>query len=92
MQDPISRLNELRRPPLLIRAARLAQPDYERSKALKELFPGRSIKGSRQAIILLLDEEADQNSARLDDPGRYDLSRHVKIMIALLGEARLVSQ
>ena len=48
--------------------------------------------GPRQAVIRLMQEEAALEEARTTGDGRYSVARHVEIMIALMGEALLISE
>ena len=90
MQDSFSLLKSLRRPPLLIRAARFGLADYSRERDLRRLVKTSKLPGPRQAILHLMEEEAQLNDARKQDGGMYNVTRHVQIMIALLGEASLI--
>ncbi len=90
MIDSLSRFNSLRRPGLLIRAARLGVSDYRRERDLRRLVKSPSLPGPREAMVRLLEEESLLNETRTDDQGHYNVTRHVEVMIALVGEAMLI--
>ena len=92
MTDLISFVHALRRPSLLIRAARLGISDYNRDRVLKRLTRSTSVPGPKGAITSLLTVEATLESARQAGDAAYSVSRHVEVMIALLAEARLLAQ
>ena len=41
-------------------------------------------------LTLLIDIEGALEEQRVTDDGRYNLTRHVMVMIAIMGEARMV--
>lgn len=90
VNDCLTMLQSLRRPSLLIRAARHGQADYRRERDLKRLIPFSRIPGPREAIVRLLEEEATLNETRKQGESHYDVLRHVQVMIALVGEAALI--
>jgi len=84
-------LASLRRPRLLIRAARFALRDYNRRRDLKRLMRAQIVPTPPQAIEILLAEEARLETARQGAGPGYDPGRHIAILVALMGEARLVA-
>lgn len=92
MSDLITFVHALRRPQLLIRAARLGMADYNRERVLKRLTRAASLPGHRGAVTSLLTLEATLESARQAGEATYNVSRHVEVMIALLAETRLLGQ
>ena len=89
MNDVLTRLNALRRPGLLIRAARIGLQDYARDRDLRRLLSASRLPGPREAIVRLMEEEAALDEARRDKTVTYNVNRHVDVMIALLGEAMM---
>jgi len=90
MTDLLSMLKQLRRPTLLIEAARLGTSDYRRETALRRLLGGLRAPASGPALCALLDiESALDDQRRCDDAG-YSPARHVDVLIAIMGEARLL--
>lgn len=90
MQDVMSMLNALRRPQLLIRAARFGAQEYRRDKHLQRLLGYGSLPRPAAAVLRLMDIERTLNDQRNGDDAGYDLSRHVDVLIAMMGEAQLL--
>lgn len=90
MQDILSVLDTLKRPRLLIRAARAGCADYQRNTHLhRHLGPGKLPRHSA-ALRQLIAKESQLNRARKEKATSYSLVAHVDILIALMGEARLL--
>ncbi|MEX0279956.1 MAG: DUF6477 family protein [Arenibacterium sp.] len=91
MQDIMTMLNALVRPRLLIRAARIGAKDYVRERHLKRVLKVDNLPRTGVALIRLLEMERAMNEQRCNDETGYSLVRHMDVLIALLGEARLFS-
>lgn len=89
MTDFRTLLAELRRPRLLIRAARCGMEDYRRERDLKRLLR-QEISSPEKALPRLIDEEERLERTRRAGDASYSLNRHVEVLIALLGEMRLL--
>ncbi|WP_334062103.1 DUF6477 family protein [Limimaricola cinnabarinus] len=87
MQDPLSRIAALKRPPLLVEAARFGIDGYDRARLLPRLI-GAGGFGPARAATALLDREAEIEARRRS--GDYRPARHVELIVALMGEARLL--
>lgn len=88
MQDILSLLQTLRRPRLLIRAARVGADEYRR-----ELHLGRILGLDRPArpgpaLLKLMEIEAALDQRRRAADGSYSVARHVEVLAAMMGEAR----
>ncbi len=90
MSDSLTKLDGLRRPRLLIRAARFGLVDYDRDRDLKRLMNTSSAPSPTTAVNALLVEEEELESTRRMGGGEYSVMRHVEILIAIMGEARLL--
>lgn len=90
MQDILGRVESLKRPPLLVRAARFGIDDYNRAGQLPRLLRCLSTPRSGEAILRLLDLEADLEDQRVERAAEYSVARHVEVIIALMAEARLL--
>lgn len=90
MLDVHTRIATLKRPPLLARAARFGVDDYRRDVHLRRLLPGDALPRHGQAIMQLLDLEAELDQQRITHTGSYSPARHVDALIAILGEAQLM--
>jgi hypothetical protein len=82
-------LAALRRPKILIRAARAGVADYRRERDLKRLLRQRAAVPA-QALSSLLDEEGQLEATRAAGEATYNLQRHVAVLTAILAEARLL--
>ena len=89
MTDLASILSALRRPKILIRAARAGVVDYRRDRDLKRLLRQRAA-APQQAITSLLDEEGRLEATRTSGEATYNLQRHIAVLTAILAEARLL--
>lgn len=87
MTDFAAVLTELRRPRILIRAARAGLADYRPERDLRRLVRG----APDQAIAPLLAEESRLEATRTTG-GAYNIQRHVAVLTALLAEARRMTE
>ncbi|WP_198590277.1 DUF6477 family protein [Paracoccus zhejiangensis] len=78
----------LRRPSILIRAARAGQAGWRRSRDLPRLLRSDTCPRPGSALPRLRAEEAQMDVARKEGDAGYDLQRHVLLMIAILAEMR----
>ena len=91
MQDLIERLSSIKRPQLLIRAARIAARDYNRGQHLQRLMGYGPLPKPARAVMLLIEQEQQLNQKRVNDDPGYPIFRHIEVMMALMGEAQMVS-
>jgi Family of unknown function (DUF6477) len=92
MIDYRSLLLDMRRPRLLVRAARLGLQEYRRDRDLKRLL-GRIYPISPEATMAhLLSEEEQVEATRKEGDANYSIVRHIDLLIALMAEARLQRQ
>lgn len=92
MTDPLSLFAALRRPRLMIRAARIGAPDYRRERDLRRLLGPAGALSPDRALPALLDAEARAEATRMAGDAAYSIARHVDLLIALMAEARLVAR
>jgi len=90
MTDLLTLLDRRRRPPLLIRAARIGVTDYRRETALRRHLNGARPPGHDAALGALMEIEEEQEQARRTRAAGYSPARHVDVLIAVMGEARLL--
>lgn len=81
----------LRRPALLIRAAKLGQSGWKRERDLRKLLKCDQVPPVGAAMRQLRAHEAAMNAARKAGAAEYDMHRHVTMMIAILAELRAVA-
>ena len=91
MSDVISIMGAMRRPKLLLQAARHGLQDYNRDRVLKRLTKSSAAPSPRSAMNTLIPVEANLEDARRAGDATYSVSRHVEVLIALLAEMRLIT-
>ncbi|WP_432450104.1 DUF6477 family protein [Aliiroseovarius marinus] len=92
MSNASNLLSQLRRPRLLVRAARFGLVDYNRDRDLKKLMKSTFTPSPEHAVDGLLEEEARLEDTRRAGDAGYSVSRHVEVLIALMAEMRLLPQ
>ncbi len=90
MKDLMGALTSLRRPRLLIRAARFGLRDYNRDRDLRRLVRSEETMAPSAAVSTLLVEEARLEDTRRRGDAAYSPAKHVEILVALIAEARLL--
>lgn len=90
MKDILSLLQDLRRPRLLIRAARHGVDEYQRDHHLRRHLGYGSLPKSGAALMQLVEKETALNEQRRSGDAGYSIVTHVDILIAIMGEARLL--
>lgn len=90
MLDLAGSLSALRRPRLLMRAARLGVSDYRRERDLCRLMKTTQPPSPERAVTSLLDQENQIETTRKNGDATYSPVRHVEVLIALLAEAQLL--
>jgi hypothetical protein len=90
MQDILTRLETLRRPRLLIRAARFGLEAYRRQPHLRRQLGAGPVPGSAQALVRMSEIEAELDAQRRCGGSGYCPARHVDVLIAMMGEARIL--
>jgi hypothetical protein len=87
--DFASMIAALRRPRILVRAARCGLADYRRDRDLRRLLRLPRSAASARALDTLLAEEQRLETIRTTGEATYSLQRHVAVLTALLAEALL---
>jgi hypothetical protein len=90
MSDILSLLAQIRRPRLLMRAARFGLGDYRRERDLRRLVG--QLPSPEKALTRLMDEEERLEALRREGRADYSLPHHIEVLIALMAEMRLVSR
>ena len=83
-------LSDLRRPRLLIRAARIGAHDYRRDPHLLRILGYGTLPRPGAALMQLFEIEAELEDRRKAGDTGYAVSRHVEILVAMMGEARAI--
>lgn len=88
MTDCRTMLATLRRPRLLMRAARFGLAEYRRERDLRRYVP---VTGSAEdTVSSLMSVEERLEATRLAGDATYSVGRHIEVLIALLAEAQLL--
>ena len=90
MKDILSMISDLRRPRLLIRAARIGAQEYQRDPHLRRILGYGNLPRSGDALMQLLALEGDLDEMRRGGDAGYSVSRHVEVLSAMMGESRLL--
>lgn len=89
MKDIMSTLDSMRRPRLLMRAARFGVEEYRRDIHLRRYMGQGSLPRSGAALLRLMEIEEEMNQQRRGNAAIYSPMRHVEVLIAMMGEARI---
>lgn len=92
MTDALTTLSDLRRPSLLIRAARHGVADYDRGARLNRFLEPGADTSSETVLNALLTAEAEVEQHRQAGLATYSITRHIELLIALMGEARYLAR
>jgi len=92
MTDPASLLSHIKRPSLLIRAARFGLREYSRDRDLKRILHTDRLAAPNRVLPRLIDEEEQINETRKKGDAAYSVTRHIEVLIAMMAEARLLPQ
>ncbi|WP_413872397.1 DUF6477 family protein [Albidovulum sp.] len=90
MPDLLSLVTDLRRPRLLVRAARAGLADYSRSRDLGRVMRTAEAPGPDRALTALLAEEERVEATRRAGDASYSFVRHIDLLIAMMAETRLL--
>lgn len=90
MLDILSLASSIKRPSLLVRTARFGVDDYRRTTHLARIFKSVTLPRSGQAILRLIEIEAEMENMRRVDRAEYSIANHVEVLIAIMGESRLL--
>ena len=91
MIDLMTRIRQLQRPALLARAAHFGSDDYRRETQLPRLLKTAVLPRPAAAIMALLEIEAEMDRSRSAQLAQYSPARHVALLTAIVGEARLLT-
>ncbi|MGB7317310.1 MAG: DUF6477 family protein [Planktotalea sp.] len=92
MLDIQTQIARLKRPPLLVNAARFGLKDYRRKTHLPRILQGPVPAKNHAVLVTLCDMESHLNSLRKTRDAAYSAARHVEVLIALIAEARRIAE
>lgn len=81
-------LDTLRRPRLLVRAARHGLSDYNRSRDLRRIAGFSDTAKPHQVTAQLLDMEDNMEHRRVAGDHTYEPARHIELLVALMAESQ----
>ncbi len=87
MSEILEGLSRLKRPRLLVRAARIGLGHYDRDRRLGRILQGPVPASPRFATYRLMALELSMDEARRQGNASYSCTRHVDVLIALMAEA-----
>lgn len=90
MTDLAALLAALRRPKILVRAARAGVVDYRRERDLKRILRLGRAAAPERTLDHLIAEESRLEETRAAGEATYSIQRHVAVLTAILAEARLL--
>lgn len=88
MSDCRTLLASLRRPRLLMRAARFGLAEYRRERDLRRYVAATA--SPEDTVSSLISVEARLEATRVAGDAAYSVARHIEVLIALLAEAQLL--
>lgn len=88
MSDFRVMLSNLRRPRLLMRAARFGLGEYRRERDLRRLV--QTATSPEVTVPQLIAVEERLEATRVAGDASYSVARHIDVLIALLAEAQLL--
>ncbi len=92
MNDPLSLLDTLTRPRLLVTAAQIASRHYNRETMLRPLLGDPAPSGPAETVMALFVLEQGLEAARRERHAAYRVERHVRVLAALIAEAQVLAQ
>lgn len=90
MQELLTQLSGLRRPRLLIRAARIGAQSYRREARLPRLLGYGVTLRTGPALMKLMSLESEMNEQRESGDACYSIAAHVDLLTAVMGEAQIL--
>ncbi|TQS73032.1 hypothetical protein ERN12_04460 [Rhodobacteraceae bacterium] len=87
MSDIHIEIAALRRPSLLVNAARIAQGHYRARRDLQRLVPAAPRLSGTDLLMHLVEQEAALDARRRDGRIGYSIARHIEYLVALMSEA-----
>lgn len=83
-------LDAIKRPRILIRAAKIGLEWYRRDRDLRKVIHSMTTPTPERAVERLVAAERELEEIRATGQAHYDVHRHIAVLTALLGEARLL--
>lgn len=87
MREISNSLLHLKRPNILVRAARVALNNFQRDATLTRIFGYVPAGPSQDLISDLIEREGQINTQRKSGDVTYNIARHITVLTALISEA-----
>lgn len=84
-------LESLRRPRLLVRAARHGLSEYNRKRDLRRIAGFTENATPQRVTTMLLDMEDNMEQRRVAGDAAYEPARHIELLVALMAESKQAS-
>lgn len=92
MLDLQSLLANLKRPKLLVRAARFGIDEYRRETDLLRTLDLHILPRPGDALMQLVGLEDEYNVQRINKDANYSIARHIDALTAIMSEARTLQE
>jgi len=89
MLDIQSFISQLKRPKLLVSAARFGMEDYNRERDLRRALKTDTLPKPGEALMALSEIESEMNAKRHAKVASYALADHIDVLIAIMSEAEI---
>jgi hypothetical protein len=83
-------LETLRRPRILVSAARHGLSDYNRKRDLARLTGQSPRRPSASIVESLISQEEELEETRRSGDASYRVAHHIELLVALMAECRLI--
>lgn len=90
MTQKTDMLDSIKRPKILVRAAKIGLEWYRRERDLTKVIHSLTTPAPERAMERLVAAERELEQFRVAGQANYDVHRHIAVLTALLGEARLL--
>lgn len=88
--DILQEVAALKRPSMLVRAAKEGALGYRREAHLRRYFGEQQRQCGADLLSKIMRLETEQNVQRKTERAEYSITQHVDILIALIGEAQIL--
>lgn len=82
----------LKRPRLLVQAARFGLDGYKRERDLLRLLHLTQVPKISEGLVMLTSCERELEAQRKDDAPFYSYARHIELLTAIMAETGLLAQ
>lgn len=91
MNRLLIQVQNLKRPRILVQAAKVGAQHYQRKRYLRDHFGSAAPGTASNFVQELLAKENLHNQQRIEKSAHYRAGQHLEVMIALIAEAKLLA-